>query len=239
MNILTGQLRRRGRRAVPAPGDRHALVHRPASWSGTHRSVAHAGARRARGARPGPAVVPRRGDRHPGRGPDQGPHHHRRQPGAVGARRRAARRRAADARRHDQHRQLPERDHAARPRDPARTVVRWSSRTATRRSGASPCVPWPGGRRRSSMPGDRPAEWEILLRLGAILGGHAGRRRRRRRRSTTSWFIARAARHGVDGERGRHGRPARAGPHRRPHPPDGPWGDRLRRAIRTASPSNA
>ena len=49
---------------------------------------------RARGARPGAGVVPRRGDRHAGRGPDQGADHDRRQPGDQHPRtRRASKRR--------------------------------------------------------------------------------------------------------------------------------------------------
>jgi anaerobic selenocysteine-containing dehydrogenase len=47
-------------------------------------------------------------------------------------------------------------------------------------------------------PCDRPAEWEILLRLGAILGGmpaHAVPLEV----LDDEWFVARAARHGVDG----------------------------------------
>ena len=72
---------------------------RPAAWPVTDlpmpgleggvaelRPLADAGAGRARGARPRPGVVPRRGDRHAGRGPDPGAVHRRRQPGAVDAR---------------------------------------------------------------------------------------------------------------------------------------------------------
>ena len=52
-------------------------------------------ARRARGAGPGADLVPGRGDRHAGAGPDPGADHDRRKPGALRARRREARRRAA------------------------------------------------------------------------------------------------------------------------------------------------
>ena len=79
--------------------------------------------RRARGARPGAGLVPRRGDRHAGRRADQGAHHHRRQPGDQRARRGAPRGGAARARVHDQRRQLPQRDDALRARDPARAVA--------------------------------------------------------------------------------------------------------------------
>ena len=47
-------------------------------------------------------------------------------------------------------------------------------------------------------PGDRPAEWEILLRLGAILGGMPADAVDVEALDD-EWFIARAARHGVDG----------------------------------------
>ena len=95
------------------------------------RPLAQPRARRARGARPGAGVVPRRGDRDPGRRADQGAGHDRRQPGDQRARRRAARRGAARARVHDQRRQLAQRDDAPRARDPARVSRRSSSRTTT------------------------------------------------------------------------------------------------------------
>ena len=47
-------------------------------------------------------------------------------------------------------------------------------------------------------PGDRPAEWEILLRLGAILGGMPADAVDVEALDD-EWFVARAARHGVDG----------------------------------------
>ena len=134
------------------------------------------GARRARGARPRAGVVPGRGDRHAGRGPDPGAVHRRRQPGAVDARRRPARRGAGRARLHDQRRQLAQRDDPPRRRHPARACRRSSSRTTTT------CI-WIFAvgsaaqllARRSSRPTDgRPEEWEILIRLaGACLGQDA------------------------------------------------------------------
>ena len=48
-----------------------------------------------------PLLVPRRGDRHAGRGPDQGPHHHRRQPALSAARLRPPRGGPPPARLHD------------------------------------------------------------------------------------------------------------------------------------------
>ena len=65
----------------------------------------------------------------------------------------AARRGAADARGHDQHRQLPERDSAARPRDPAGAVVPGAATLRRGAVGAAPLpAPWRGGRLRSSSP---------------------------------------------------------------------------------------
>ena len=87
------------------------------------RPLAEPRARRARGARPGAALVPRRGDRDAGRRARSG--RWSRSPGTrcisapdAGT----ARRRAAGARVHDQRRQLAERDDAARARDPARPL---------------------------------------------------------------------------------------------------------------------
>ena len=88
---------------------------------------------------------------------------------------------------HDQRRQLPQRDHAPRARDPARAVAARDSRTTTSCSGA--------GRRAAAAtgataifppPADRPHEWEILARLGWLCTGGTQRRLRLRRRSTTA-----------------------------------------------------
>ena len=91
------------------------------------------------------------------------------------------RRRAAAARVHDLHRQLPERDHAPRPRDPARASRRSSSPTATSSSGAGPSAPSPSGRRRSSTRGERPARVGDPAPPRLVLRRQHRRRRRRRR----------------------------------------------------------
>ena len=70
----------------------------------------------------------------PGAGPGEGADHGRRQPGAVGAERRAHRGRARAARVHGQRRHLPQRDLAPRRRDPARPVAARGNRTTTWRS---------------------------------------------------------------------------------------------------------
>ena len=115
--------------------------------------------------------VPRRGDRHAGRGAGPGARHHRRQPGDLVAGRRTPGRRARRARRDDLDRQLAERDHAPRRRDPAGPVL---PRAAPLRRADLEL----GGRNAANFSEpvfpphpDRPAEWEILLRLAAIVGG--------------------------------------------------------------------
>ena len=87
----------------------------------------------------------------PGDGQVRGADHDRRQPGALRARRRPARRGAADARRDDQRRQLAQRDHPPRPRDPARPLA---ARAAALRRGA---LGLRGAQRGALVAGDLPA----------------------------------------------------------------------------------
>src|SRR5262249_21924324 len=111
-----------------------------------------------------PVRLPRRGDRDPGRGPDPRAHHDRRQSGPQHAERRPAGARARRARVHGEPGHLPERDDPGCPppgqspcalalwRLAVRNYPRWS-----------PPVFAP--------PADRPADWEVLLRLTGIVVG--------------------------------------------------------------------
>ena len=99
-----------------------------------------------------PAVVPGRGDRHPGRGPGPGADHARRQPGPLHPQQRPARRRAGRARLHGQRRRLRQRDHPPRRRDPAGALA---AAPRPLRPGALPCsrsATSPTTRRRCCRP---------------------------------------------------------------------------------------
>ena len=103
VNILTGHFDAEGGMMFGKP------VTEPLTWKADTkvmgeprvRPLDQPGARRPRGARPGAVLVPGRGDRHAGRGPAQGAHHHRRQPGDQRPRLGPARGGAAAARVHD------------------------------------------------------------------------------------------------------------------------------------------
>ncbi len=126
-------LRRRGRPHVGQARQRAARVaqqHRRGRRADV-RPLAVARAGRPRGARAGAGVVPRGGDRDTGRGPDQAARDRRREPGHQRARRGPARSGTADARLPHRGRQLRQRDHALRPRHPARASRRSSRRTST------------------------------------------------------------------------------------------------------------
>lgn len=214
-------LRRRGRRALPAAGHRLALVHRPPPGADHHRPVAP-GPRCARGDGPGAALVPGRGDRHAGRRAGQGTRHHRRQPGPLGAGRRTARCRPAAARRHDQHRQLPERDDPPRPRDPPRALA---ARAAARGRGDLDVLVAGGGRWSAPIfdAGDRPRSGRCCCGSAILMGTAAagvdiGA-------LDDLWFAARAAPRRRPGRRGPRGS-SRPRPHADLTIRVGPWGDR-------------
>ncbi len=83
---------------------------------------------------------------------------------------------------------------------------------------------------------DRPQEWEILIRLGAILAGVPAADV-----DVQSFddmlFAERAGRHGVDcGGCHEQDHAARPGSHCRPHDPGVPMGRRLRHAARRPDP---
>ena len=174
LNILTGNLDREG----------GSMVARPIAWSmlglkppdqpaeGWEFGRQHSRVRGCtRGAGPVPGVVPGRGDRHPGRGPDPGAGDHRRQSRHQRPRGGPARRRAARARRDDRRGQLAERDHPPRRRHPPRPLAAGTG--ALRRDDLGV-----GGSPRRAVDGPvfepdegRPEEWEILLTLAALFGG--------------------------------------------------------------------
>ena len=119
VNVLTGNLDRPGGAMFPL-GARGACA--AATETGPRlqdRPLAQPGVGLSRSAVRIARCRTGRGDRHPGRRPDQGDDHHRRKPRAVGARRRPARPGARRRRIHAQHRPLPQRDHPACGRHPA------------------------------------------------------------------------------------------------------------------------
>ena len=157
VNILTGHFDRPGGLMFPRPGGVVASPTLPMPELDRRRAelrpLEQPGARRARGARPGAGVVPGRGDRHARRRARSG--RCSRSPATRCFARPSGDRLddgAGRARLHDQRRQLAQRDHPPRPRDPARAVAARAAPLRRPASGSSRC-----GSAANCSPADLPA----------------------------------------------------------------------------------
>jgi len=124
LNVLTGNLDSPRWRHVP-PGRRRRgeRRRRTRSWPGRAvRALRQPGPRPRRAVRGTARGLPRRGDRHPRRGPDPRADHHFGQPGPLDPQQRPARRGAARDRLHGLARRVPQRDHSPRRRHPPRPL---------------------------------------------------------------------------------------------------------------------